>query len=86
MYLTCTDIEKLILKFKKINNRTKFIIGISKQNFLSKLLMFITNNFNAHHGTLSTYLQQKAIIQKYFKIINQFNIYGLTTVFFLEFK
>ena len=82
MYLTKKEIEILFRKIKKINSKCHFVIGIGKQNILSKIGKFITFNFNAHNETVSSYNQQMEIIYDNMKILNyKKNIYFMTDIF-----
>ena len=67
------------------NPKCEFLIGIGKQNFLSKLLKNITFNINAHVGTVSSYNEQLKIINENLKIIKKKNIYFMTDLIFAKF-
>jgi len=86
MYMSNVEIEELFNRFKKINPSCEFIIGIGKQNFLSRIAKNITFNFNAHKFSKSTYEDQIQIIQKKMNVINSIqNIYFMTDIFYLKF-
>ena len=86
MYLNIKDINKIFKEFYKKNKKLKFIIGIGKQNFLSKILMLLTLNFKAHQYTKSTYREQMNFLQRKFNIISRKNILNLTTLIYVRFK
>ena len=85
MYLTQDEIKELFQKIYKKNPKCEFLIGIGKQNFLSKLLKNITFNINAHVGTVSSYNEQLKIINENLKIIKKKNIYFMTDLIFAKF-
>ena len=87
MYLDKKKIINLFDHIKKINPNCKIIIGIGKQNLLSKLAKYITLNFKAHSGTISSYQDQLDIILKKMSVIKtKKNIFFMTDVFYLKFK
>ena len=61
--------QKLLDYIKSFNPNCEFIIGIGKQNFLSKIAKNITLNFDAHAGTISSHKEQLSIIRQKMKII-----------------
>ena len=72
--------------FYSTNSNCQFIIGIGKQNLISKFAKNITFNFNAHHGTMSSHKEQYKIIKERMKIIKKQNIFFMTDIFFTQFK
>ena len=86
MYLTQDEIKELFQKIYKKNPKCEFLIGIGKQNFLSKILKNITFNINAHVGTISSYNEQLKIIEENLKIIKKKNIYFMTDLIFAKFR
>ncbi len=87
MYMNKNQISELFDQIKKINPNCEFIIGIGKQNFLSKLAKNITLNFDAHKGTVSTYKDQIDVIFEKMKIKEiRKNIFYMTDILYLEFN
>ena len=62
MYFNPDEIDKLFKKMYEKNRNCEFVIGVGKQNIVSKLAKVLTFNFKAHTGTLSTYKEQLEII------------------------
>ncbi len=87
MYMNKNNISELFDQIKIINPNCEFIIGIGKQNFLSKLAKNITLNFDAHKGTVSSYQDQIDVISEKM-IIKEIrkNIFYMTDIFYLEFN
>jgi len=87
MYMSSKEIELLLNKIKKINPNCELILSLSKQNFISKLAMLLSLNFNAHKKTRSTYKEQIEIFFKKTRIIKKIkNIYAMTDVFYSKFS
>ncbi len=87
MYLSKSNIQKLFDKIYKKNKKCKIIIGLGKQNILSKILKNLTFNFNAHTGTLSNYNEQLQVIKKNMQILDsKKNIFYMTDIFFTKFR
>lgn len=86
MYLKVNEINELLDKFKQINPRCKFILSLGKQNFLSKIAMFLALNFNAHEDTMSTYKEQIDIFFNKTKLIKKkTNIFFMTDIYYFKF-
>ena len=87
MYMTKEEVEELLYRIKSINNKCEFIIGIGKQNLLSKFGKTITFNFSAHNETVLTYREQMKIILEKMSIINfKKNIYFMTDIYHTKFS
>lgn len=87
MYLDKREIISLFDQIKKINPNCEIIIGLGRQNFLSKVAKYITFNFKAHSGTITSYHDQLDIILKKMLVINsKKNIFFMTDLFYLKFK
>ena len=87
MYLNKKDINILFDNIYSKNKNCLFIVGLGKQNLISKLAMFISFNFNAHYGTISNYKDQLEVIENRMNIIkNKKNIFFMTDIFYLRFK
>tara|TARA_B100001996_G_C18624289_1_gene579083 strand:+ start:394 stop:657 length:264 start_codon:yes stop_codon:yes gene_type:complete len=87
MYLEPKEIKETLEKIKKINTKCEIIVSLSRQNLLSKMAMLLTLNFKAHEKTQSSYKEQIEQIKK--KTITKdkkLGIFGITDIFFLEFK
>lgn len=86
MYFTKTEVEHFFKEILKKNPNCEFVIGIGKQNFLSKILKNLSFNFNAHEGTILNYSEQLDIINKNLNIIRKKNIFFITDLFYAKFK
>ena len=87
MYMSKDEINKLFNDIYSVNSNCQFIIGIGKQNLLSKFAKNISLNFNAHSGTISSYNDQYKIIENKMKIIKKRrNIFFMTDIFLTQFK
>ncbi len=86
MYFTKTEIKNFFEEILKKNPNCEFIIGIGKQNFLSKILKNLTFNFKAHEGTMSNYSDQLEVIKKYLYIMKKKNICFMTDIFYAKFN
>jgi len=84
--LTEEKINKIFDYLKKFKKDTMIIIGISNQNFLSKIGMFILDYKNAHKKTITSFTDQKKIINKYFEIIKKKNNFFVNTVILCKIK
>ncbi len=86
MYLKPSEIDALFRKIYIKNRNCEFVIGIGKQNLLSKIAKILTFNYKAHEGTISNYNDQIKIINKNMKIIKtKKNIYFMTDIFYTKF-
>ena len=85
MYMTPLQITNLFKIFKKKNPKCKFLIGIGKQNFFSKVLKIFALNFKAHNKTKCSYEDQIKIINKFMNIKNKKNIFFITDIFLTKF-
>ena len=87
MYLPLEEIYKLFKKFYSINPKIEFIIGMGKQNLISKILAILSFNPNAHTGTKISYSDQKKFINENFDIIaSKENIFFMADIFYVKFK
>jgi len=82
MYLEVNEIINLFNKINSISPYCNYIIGIGKQNFVSKIAKFIALEFKAHKYTKTTYKEQLNIINKNLNIIKyKKNIYYMTDIY-----
>jgi hypothetical protein len=87
MYMDINQINDLFDKFKIINSDCEFIIGLGKQNYLSKIAKNMSFNFDAHKFTKTTYEEQIKLLKKKMHIIKlKKNIYFMTDIYYLKFK
>ena len=87
MYLSVKEIKNLFLKIYSINKNAKLIVGVGKQNFLSKFLKILTLKFNAHKGTKSSYKQQVEFLKRNMIILqSKKNIFYMTDIFYIKFN
>lgn len=86
MYMNKKEISELFDNIRKINPKCEFVIGIGKQNFISKIAKTITFNFDAHLGTVSSYEEQLDVVKEKTSIINlKKNIYYMTDIYYTKF-
>ena len=86
MYLYPNQIESLMDEIKLISPKCKIIVGLGKQNFLSKVGKFITGNINAHIETRSSYNTEIEILSRKTKINKiKKNIFFMTDIYCGEF-
>ena len=86
MYFNPNEIDKLFKKMYEKNRNCEFVIGVGRQNIVSKLAKVFTFNFKAHAGTLSTYKEQLEIIEKHMKILKyKKNIFFMTDIYYTRF-
>ena len=79
------EIFNLFEIIKKINPHCEFIIGIGKQNLISKIAKNISFNFDAHTGTISSYQDQLDIILQKQAIKNvKKNIFFMTDIYYTK--
>ena len=87
MYMEKAEIISTFNNIKKINENCELIIGIGKEGLINKLAAFVSLNFTAHKGTLTTYEQQKKILSDYTKILQtKKNIFFMTDVYYARFN
>jgi len=87
MYMSQVEIEELFSKIYRKNPNCEFILGIGKQNILSKVAKTLTFNFKAHKGTISSFNQQLNLIKKNMKILKtKKNIFFMTDIFYTKFN
>jgi len=86
MYLYPEEISKLFDEIKNINSDCEIILGLSKQNIISKIGKFLTGNPNAHDNTRSSYKDQVDILFKKSKLIKKkFNVFFMTDIYYSRF-
>lgn len=86
MYMNKKEISKLFDNIRHINPKCEFVIGIGKQNFISKIAKTITFNFNAHLDTVSSHKEQLDVVKEKTSIINfKKNIYYMTDIYYTKF-
>ena len=87
MYMDKKEIVSTFENIKKINKNCEFIIGITKENLISKLAALASLNFTAHQGTRSTPKEQIEIIINQTKILNvKKNIFFMTDIYYSQFQ
>ena len=87
MYMDKKEIVSTFENIKKINKNCEFIIGITKENLISKLAALASLNFTAHKGTHSTPKEQIEIIKNQTKILNvKKNIFFMTDIYYSQFQ
>ena len=86
MYLTKKEINEELKKIKKINKNSQLILSMGKQNFLSKIAMFLQFRFDAHNDTISAYNDQLEIFFEHCEFVKKKNIFFMTDIFLFKFK
>jgi len=86
MYMENKEIVSTFENINKINKNCEFIIGIGKGGLLNKFAAYVSLNFTAHKGTLSTYEEQIKIIYDYTKNLERKkNIFFMTDILHTRF-
>ena len=85
MYMDKTEILNLLSRIKIKNPESMVIVGVGRQNYLSKLGACILNT-NAHKGISSVMASQLEAMEQYLDIIYKENIFFMTDVFVCKFK
>ncbi|MDB4042674.1 class I SAM-dependent methyltransferase [Gammaproteobacteria bacterium] len=85
MYMNQTEIENLFREIKRLNQDALLIIGLSRQNFISKFGAFFLNP-EAHDGTISSYETQRKFIDLELEICSLERIFFMTDLFVCKFK
>tara|TARA_X000001036_G_scaffold428346_1_gene458025 strand:- start:1526 stop:2056 length:531 start_codon:yes stop_codon:yes gene_type:complete len=86
MYIPYEEISKILNDIKSSNRNSKIILSMGKQNFISKIAMFLAGKPKAHNNTVTSYSKQLEVLKKFCKILNtKKNIYFMTDVFYAEF-
>ena len=86
MYMTKEEILEELRKIKKINKDAQLILSLGKQNFLSKIAMYLQFKFHAHKDTISSYNTQTEIFFEHCEFIKKKNIFFMTDIFLFKFK
>lgn len=86
MHMKKKQIKNLFLNLKKKNPKLILLIGIGKQNLLSKIGKFILAQNKAHDQTNIFYNDQLDLINKNLRIISRSNVFYLTDIFYCSFK
>ena len=86
MYMTKDEIIKELDKIKKINKDVYLILSLGKQNFLSKIAMYLQFKFDAHKDTISSYNTQMSIFFKHCELIKKKSVFFMTDIFLFKFK
>ena len=87
MYIEEKSQINLFKKIKKINPNAKLIIGVGKQNIISKILKTLALKFNAHQNTKIKYKKQVQLIYENTNVIKKIeNICFMTDVFLCKLK
>jgi len=87
MYMSLSQIINLFNKIKLLNSDCLFVLGIGKQNFISKIAKNLSMNFDAHRDTKISYNDQINLINETMHIIDyKKNIFFMTDIYFTKFK
>ena len=87
MYIEEKNQISLFKKIKNINPSAKLIIGVGKQNIISKILKTLALKFNAHQNTRTKYKKQVQLIYENTTVIKKIeNICFMTDVFLCKLK
>ena len=84
MYFEKDKILELFSNIKKENKYCEIVVGIGKQNLISKILKFISLNFHAHQGTKCSYQDQLDIINQMNVINHTKNIFLMTDIYYFN--
>ena len=87
LYIEAKNQIDLFKQIKNINPNAKLIIGIGKQNTISKILKTLALTFNAHQNTKIKYREQVNLIYENTNVIKKIeNICFMTDVFLCKLK
>lgn len=84
MYMDANEIAALFERIKNLNKNASLIIGISRQNLISKLGAYLLSP-QAHDGTVSSPSIQKECIDQNLVIYSQERIFTMTDLFVCKF-
>ncbi len=79
-----TELNEFLDDLKKINPKTKLIIGISYQNLLSKILKNLLKYKDAHKFTKLSYDDQLEVFKKKCNLLKKKDNFFLNKVFLFE--
>ncbi len=86
MYMKPREISDLLDELKEMNPNSELIVGLGKQNIVSKIGKFLTGNYKAHENTMSTYEEQISILQKKTTFLKkESNIFFMTDIYYTKF-
>jgi hypothetical protein len=83
MYMSADEIVEVFNKIKSLNEQAIIIIGVSRQNILSKVGAFFLSP-GAHGGTTTSVATQHKIINQELHVRLRESVYGMTDLFFCE--
>ena len=86
MYMRPKEINDLLDELKEMNPSLEIIVGLGKQNIVSKIGKFLTGNYKAHENTMSTYKDQISILQKKTNFLKKkSNVFFMTDIYYTKF-
>ena len=83
MYMSADEIVEVFNKIKSLNEQANILIGVSRQNILSKVGAFFLSP-EAHVGIITPGATQHKIINQELHIRSRESIYGMTDLFICE--
>ncbi len=83
MYLDKNEICDLFEKLSKSPSLKQVIIGIGRQNTLSKIGQKILGKSNAHQGTVTGPREQLELVNSYFSLVRSKSVFFMTDVLLL---
>ena len=83
MYLNKNEICDLFEKLSESPDLKQVIIGIGRQNTLSKIGQRILGKRNAHHGTVTEPGEQLELVKNYFSLVRSKSVFLMTDVLLL---
>tara|TARA_Y100000389_G_C17415066_1_gene493199 strand:- start:523 stop:1047 length:525 start_codon:yes stop_codon:yes gene_type:complete len=86
MHMNEKQISNLFYDLKNINSKILFLIGVGRQNFISKVGKFILRQHKAHDKTFISYNEQLNLIKNNLNVINKKNVFYLTDIFYCSFS
>jgi hypothetical protein len=84
MYLDTDEISKLFVSLRNNRQLNQVIIGIGRQNVLSKIGTRLLRKRQAHYGTVTEPNEQKKLIAVHFNLVRKKSIFFMTDVMLLE--
>lgn len=84
--LTAKQIKKLLNEIKKINPGAHLIVGIARENLVSKVLAILAGEPDAHADNKTAPKEQVKLLGEHLNILEKKTVFGLCDVYLLAFK
>lgn len=84
--LTTRQIEKILSQIKKINPLANLIVGVARENSVSKVLALLAGEPDAHADNKTSPKKQISLLLEHLNVIEKKTVFGLCDVYLLAFK